>query len=74
MTPQQLRAVSRLEAALDNAHRVGLRGGVYESRFRVWPTEGPQPFDSPCHQFFEVVEKTGATCFSEMLLDGGAGA
>jgi hypothetical protein len=74
MTPQQDSAVQQLQRALNRAHAAGLRGGVYESKFRVWPTVGPCPMEVPAHQFFDVIHREGATIFSPMLLDGGAGA
>jgi hypothetical protein len=72
MTRQQSSAAIRLQKALDNCHKHGLRGGVYESTFRVWPVVGPCPMEAG-RKFFEVIEERGMTLYSPMVLDGGAG-
>lgn len=73
MTRKQMRAVKRLTAALDACHAAGLMGGVYEYSFRVWPIDSkPDPRDTGRH-FFERIEEVGATAYSNMILDGGAG-
>lgn len=75
MNAAQWKARLRIEKALDHAHKVGLRGGVYEGKFRVWPEDGPNPADREAAGgcFFEAVEELGGTCYSHMILDGGAG-
>lgn len=73
MTKKQTAAAIRLNKAIDACHRAGLRGGVYEYSFRVWPVNAnPQPHDEGM-RFFESIEEIGMTLTSRMLLDGGSG-
>lgn len=70
MNVEQERACTQLFRALNQCHKVGLEGGVYESRFCIWPKEvTPQEADD----FFEAVELFGEMLPSPMNLDGGAG-
>jgi hypothetical protein len=69
MNKGQEAALGRLKAALNNCHKKGLRGGVYEYRLRVWPVDGPDPCEAG-PRFFEVIEEYGGTADSPMILDG----
>lgn len=74
MTDQQQRAADRLQKALDACHKAGLRGGVFDSSFYVWPVDSnPNPYDSP--RFFEAIREAGGEwVVTAMSLDGGAGS
>lgn len=72
MNKGQEAALRRLEAALDNCHKKGLRGGVYKYHMRVWPADGPDPCEAGW-KFFEVIDQHGGTAYSPMILDGGSG-
>lgn len=68
----QKSAVNQLRKALDNAHREGLKGGVFDCNFVVWPAKTtPDPRESS--QFFEFLSDIGGVIKSPMQLDGGAG-
>lgn len=72
MNKKQEAAALRLQKALDNCHKQGLRGGVYEYRMRVWPIDAPDPHEAGTN-FFEVINEHGQCIMSQMTLDGGAG-
>ncbi len=72
MNVKQKRAAERLEKALENCHRSGLKGGVFDSTFYVWPIDGPDPYEAGT-QFFAVIDGSGTAMNTLMSLDGGAG-
>lgn len=73
MNLRQKWAAANLQKALDRCHDAGLKGGVFDSRMRVWPINTtPDPYDSG-RDFFKVIAEKGATVESKMSLDGGAG-
>lgn len=76
MTKAQKSAVRKLESALNACSDAGLKGGVFDNNFCVWPIDAnPNPYDSGW-DFFNVIEKTGCILSGErvrMSLDGGAG-
>lgn len=73
MKVKQWRAAERLRKALESCHAVGLRGGVFDCSFYLWPVDAdPDPYESG-RKFFEVIEDNGAVIRSPMNLDGGAG-
>lgn len=73
MISKHRKAIERLRKALDAACEAGLRGGVYDCSFYVWPVgANPDPRDTD-HFFKAVRECGGELCHSRMKLDGGAG-
>lgn len=73
MTKRQQQSATALELALERCHRAGLKGGVFDSSFCVWPIESPCPFESGS-EFFDVIRKNGMILYrTSMSLDGGAG-
>lgn len=74
MSDKQIAATERLRKALEACHKAGLKGGVYDGSFYIWPiTTEPDPRDAPHFGFFEAVKEVGALIHSDMNLDGGAG-
>lgn len=73
MTSEQKKAVTQLKRALNKCGSVGLKGGVYDSNFCLWPV-GESP-EEPSRTFFENVEDVGGVCWlpEKIYLDGGAG-
>ncbi len=73
MNAKQAKATMKLEAVLAECHKAGLKGGVFDCSFCVWPANGkPDPYESGS-RFFEVIEDIGEVIHSPMSLDGGAG-
>ncbi len=72
MDGKGIKAVMGLRLALQACHAAGLKGGVYDGNFCVWPVEGNDPRDTD--HFFEAIEEVGgAILYSiSMDLDGGA--
>lgn len=73
LNSQQIKAANKLKKALDACHAADLEGGVYESKFRIWPCDGPKPYEDVSERFFDIVEQVGLTVDSPMRLDGGSG-
>jgi hypothetical protein len=73
MNVKQKAATAKLLKALDACHEAGIKGGVFDSSFCIWPIDAPEdPYESG-NNFFRIVEKYGADLTSKMSLDGGAG-
>lgn len=68
----QKAAVNQLRKALDNCHREGLKGGVFDCNFVLWPI-GTTPDPRESLGFFDFVSDIGGVIKSPMQLDGGAG-
>lgn len=73
MTREQVLATQSLKRALNKCHSVGLRGGVFDNSFCLWPSSlQPDPRESG-GRFFQVVLENGAIISSPINIDGGAG-
>jgi hypothetical protein len=74
MNKRQESAARRLEKALDNCHKAGLTGGVYDcGTFCLWPANCKIDPRDTGSRFFETVDEIGIAIHPEMILDGGAG-
>lgn len=80
MTQKQHRATGSLKKALNRCAAAGLRGGVYDASFCIWPIDGPDPRENNFSevraggQFFNLVSEHGVILDGvKMMLDGGAG-
>jgi len=75
MNEKQEKAIINLKRALNAAGKVGLRGGVFESTFCIYPVDStvvPEHVDGL--DFFEQVKKYGEALHTPLIyLDGGAG-
>ncbi len=72
MNKQQQKAAKQLERALIACHKAGLKGGVYDCHFYLWPEDAtPDPRDHG--HFFDNVDAIGARIVTLMILDGGSG-
>ncbi len=76
MNKKQERAAESLKKALGRCAAAGLRGGVYEGSFCIWPISGiPDPLDGPPRDFFGTIHEYGVILHGvKMMLDGGAGS
>ncbi len=74
MNKAQLLAIRKLKLALDTCHYAGLKGGVFDTSFCVWPIDSAvDPFEGGSN-FFRIIEEHGAILNEvKMSLDGGAG-
>lgn len=73
MTEEQEKAITQLKYALNRCAKVGLKGGVFDGSFCIYPN------DTGYHHpggdgFFEWVESIGEILQCKMDLDGGAGS
>ena len=73
MNNEQIKATESLQRALDKCHKTGLKGGVFDTSFCVWPSVHEPRNNVDGDDFFESVERYGKTINTEMFLDGGAG-
>lgn len=77
MNEKQIKAARSLQKSLAKCSAAGLRGGVFDSSFCVWPIDAPHPESLGIYEdFFEGVEKIGGVVIDSahrMILDGGAG-
>lgn len=76
MTRQQKAAIKKLESALNACHDAGMKGGIFDGKFCVWPIDTvPDPYECG-NQFFDVISEFGDIIGCQrtpMNLDGGAG-
>jgi hypothetical protein len=73
MTKAQIKAVDRLQKALQSCYKTGLRGGVFDCSFCIWPEDAIHPGDKPTNEYFSYIEEVGAIIRTQMNLDGGSG-
>lgn len=74
MNKKQINAINNLKKALDSCDKVGLRGGVFEGQFCIWPKDiDVQGLAEKHNDFFDKVDEFGFSIDSKMWLDGGAG-
>ncbi|KKN70710.1 hypothetical protein LCGC14_0428650 [marine sediment metagenome] len=72
MDEKQIKAAKAIERALNKAGRAGLTGGVFDSKFYLWP--GTCEDVKPGEGFFEAVSIKGQILITPSIyLDGGAG-
>ncbi len=72
MNKAQIVAAKSVERALNKAGRVGLTGGVFDSKFCLWP--GNCEDIPPGREFFDLIYKKGMVLHTpDIFLDGGAG-
>ena len=69
LTDEQNRAAAQLLEALNKCHVAGLRGGVYDEQFCLWPIDRKLGHD---FDFFINVDEHGQVLCTQMQLDGGA--
>ena len=74
MLSKHVKAIERLHKALNHCHKAGLKGGVWDGSFYVWPIDAePDPRDAGV-RFFEAIREVGGDhVYTQMWLDGGAG-
>lgn len=75
MNEEQKSAVRSLKRALKKCGNSGLRGGVYDASFCIWPKElDPTTSGGDDSEFFNEVDRYGESLnVPEISLDGGAG-
>ena len=75
MPIEQVAAMRQLKRALNRCADAGLRGGVYDGSFCLWPTEAGNPLDYG-GDFFAALEDQCGGCMvvgCRLDMDGGAG-
>lgn len=72
MNREQIRAAERLRKALQACDSAGLRGGVFDTRFVLWPKDA-QPDPRETKDFFITIQEVGCILPNDMDIDGGAG-
>ena len=75
MNQEQIKAANNLRNALKKAGISGLQGGVFDSKFCVWPCKRDDQVHAAGLNFFEEIENVGGIVMNirEINLDGGAG-
>lgn len=76
MDDEQKKAVGSLRRALNKCAKAGLSGGIFDTKFCVWPSKldpGMARSKGDYFDFFEAVDDIGQQISCDMHLDGGAG-